>query len=202
MEIIGKVATAGEIADAVEADRPFYEESGGGATVSGGEPTAQPDFLFAILEELRKRDIHSAVETCGAFNASLRSRLADLVLFDIKHSDPGRLKELTGANLEMVERNFSQIVQLKGEGGVIARVPLIPGVNTDEESIAGIATMLIRNNYRGPVHLMPYNSMAATKWRKIGRGGEYRNFGPLEEDVISRIERQLRDAGFQTLINR
>ncbi|HPI76669.1 MAG TPA: glycyl-radical enzyme activating protein [bacterium] len=205
MEIIGRVATVAEIADAVEADRPFYDESGGGATVSGGEPTAQPDFLFALLEEFRKRGIHSAVETCGAFNNSLVSRLAelaDLVLFDIKHPDPGILKELTGANLEVVERNLSNLIQLKGESALIARVPLIPGVNTDETSIEGAAVLLMRNGYRGLVHLMPYNSMAATKWQKIGRGGEYRNFGALEEDTIAKIVNQLREAGFKTFINR
>ncbi|HOY63130.1 MAG TPA: hypothetical protein PK745_08080, partial [bacterium] len=64
------------------------------------------------------------------------------------------------------------------------------------------AVLLMRNGYRGLVHLMPYNSMAATKWQKIGRGGEYRNFGALEEDTIAKIVNQLREAGFKTFINR
>lgn len=204
-EIIGREIASAEIMEKVCMDRPFYENSGGGVTFSGGEPTLQADFLMETLKALKKEGIHTALETCGQFRQDLLDPLletVDLFLYDIKHAEPARHRELTGVSPERIQSGFSEILSKAGRGRIIPRVPIVPGANEDAASMDGIITLLKKADYAGPVHLMPYNSMAKTKWEKIGLGREYREFPSLGDDGLEAISQRFEAAGFEAVCNR
>ena len=165
----------------------------------------QGDFLVGTLAILRDSAIHTALETAGLFGGRLIDDLAkvvDLFLFDIKHADDGKHREFVGVTNETILGNFREILSRAGPPRVIARVPLIPGFNTDAPSIERIVALLADTGYRRPVHLMPYNRMAKSKWEKIGRGTEYRDMGVISDAEIERIEGTFRKASFEVVVNR
>ncbi len=205
MEKIGAELSADEVAERVSRDTTFYESSGGGVTVSGGEPTFQAEFLFELLRAVKGRGLHTALETCGYFDRDLVDdllELVDLFLYDIKHADPDIHKKLTGVSNEKILGNFSSILSRAGNARIVPRVPVIPGFNDDADSIEGIVACLKRAGYAGPVHLMPYNRMAKTKWEKIGRGSSYRDMGLQPDEVLDKIIAQFEQASFETVCNR
>ncbi len=204
MERIGEEKTVEEIVDVVKLDKPFYDNSGGGVTISGGEPTMQFKFLINLLETLKKEKIHTAIETCGYFNENLLDDLiplVDLFLFDIKHVDPSIHEQFTKVSNQKILNNFKKIVSLKKKDKVIARIPLIPGVNTDIESIENVIQFLKENDYLGPVHLMPYNKMAKTKYEKIGKGESYKDMGDLTEKMLESIMERIESHGYEVVVN-
>lgn len=170
-------------------ERMFYDQSGGGVTFSGGEPLSQPGFLMELLRECRKYEISTAIDTCGF--ASPKTLLdtvpyTDLYLYDIKHMDPAKHKEYTGVDNVVV---LSNLVRL-GEGGaaINARMPFIPGVNTDEENIRAMAAFLAEVRGIVQVNLLPYHSAAEDKHNRWNM--EYR----LKGEVFAPTENSLRRA--------
>lgn len=204
MEKIGRECDSEEIALLVSRDRDFYQASGGGVTVSGGEPTVQASFLFDLLIKLKALDIHTAVETSGCFNRDSLEKLqtlSDLILFDIKHSDPVKHREYIGTGNERILENFSQFVERIGSKRIIPRIPVIPGFNADAKSMQGILSFLKESTYKGPVHLMPYNRMAKTKYEKINRGCDYRDMGELTDAGKTEIAGIVESYGYEPLFN-
>jgi pyruvate formate lyase activating enzyme len=188
----------------VKRDKPFYDTSGGGVTISGGEPTMQSIFLFELLEKLKKEQIHTAIETCGFFKEELIKKLVntvDLFLFDIKHMDPDLHKEFTNVSNDKILHNFKEILLKVGSERIIPRIPLIPGVNTAISVIKDIGDFLLNANYSGPVHLMPYNKLAKTKYEKIGKGHLYQDMGDLTEEKLQEIACVFESKSFQVVIN-
>ena len=204
LERMGREITPAQAADAALGDRPFYETSGGGVTFSGGEATLQYDFLIQTARILKSEGIHTALETCGMFPHTRLAPLVeviDLFLFDIKHADTEQHRRLTGVPIRLIEKNFAALLKSAGANRVLPRVPLIPGFNTDDDSIKQIIAYLKHHNYNGPVHLMPYNSMAKTKWEKIGRADEYRLMGAYTKEDTGRIRNLFSSAGFEGVVN-
>jgi pyruvate formate lyase activating enzyme len=172
MERIGYEISAGEVAGMVERDKPFYDDSGGGVTLTGGEPTAQAGFMFELCAELRKRGIHVALETCGYFDKKLVDRLVDsvdLFLFDVKHLSERRHKAATGTGNRRILENFRALVDRAGEDRVVPRIPVIPGFNADDKSIESTALFLAEKKWRGPVHLLAFHTWARDKYAMLGR---------------------------------
>ena len=203
-EKIGKELSANEIAESVLRDRAFYEASGGGVTISGGEPTLQAEFLLEILRAVKQVGIHTAIETCGYFDKRLLDSLVELVdlfLYDIKHIDSATHKKFAGVSNERILANFSEILSRVGNKRITPRIPLIPSFNDDAASIDQIAAFLRQAGYHGPVHLMPYNRMAKTKWEKIGKGALYKDMGVLSDQTIETIASKLKAASFETVCN-
>ena len=205
MERIGKEMSTDEIAERVFRDKMFYETSGGGVTISGGEPTFQADFLFEIVRAMKAGGIHVAVETCGHFDGVLVDSLVesvDLLLYDIKHIDLDIHRKFTGASNEKILVNFSKILARAGSERIVPRIPVIPGFNDAAASIDRIIDFLSRVGYQGPVHLMPYNRMAKTKWEKIGKGSSYRDMGVLPDETLDRVASRIQHASFETVCNK
>jgi len=204
LEVIGRSVSTDEVLDEVLADRPFYEDSGGGVTVSGGEATAQSTFLLELLSALKDHGIHTALETCGFFDTSLLdplNELVDLFLFDIKSLDSDQHREMTGVGIERITDNFTSLIGLSGSSRIIPRIPVIPGFNAQDDSISAIVRFLSSVGYTGPVHLMPYNSMAKSKYEKAGCEVLYRDMGVLTEDRLGRISDTFTDSGFDAVVN-
>lgn len=175
LELIGRDMSAGEVMEEVVRDRPFYETSGGGITLSGGEPTFQMDFTEALLRLAREQGLHTCLETCGHthfHDFETVMPLVDLFLYDIKETDPERHREYTGVSNEIILANLRA---LHAHGAsILLRCPLVPGYNnrTDHfEALAALATEL--PNLIG-IELMPYHPLGEDKLQRLGLDGEPR----------------------------
>ncbi len=189
-ELIGYEVTVDELSEQVARDRPFFEGSGGGVTVTGGEPTFQRRFLLALLERLRADGVHTAIETCGVFGPDLLGELVertDLFLFDLKHTDTDTHARATGAGNERILANLAALLERVGAGGVTPRVPVIPGFNADPTTMANIATWLADHAYTGEVNLMPFHGWARGKYERLGRRSTFTPNGELGEAQRQRI---------------
>jgi pyruvate formate lyase activating enzyme len=185
-ETTGREMTVGEVVDAVVRDRIFYETSGGGVTLSGGEPLFQPEFTAELAAALKKENIHVAIDTCGyatadAFRAILLP--TDLFLYDLKIMDDGEHRKYSGVSNALVHQNLAMLLR---EGkSVIIRIPLIPGITDTEQNIDTIISFLTQLTTLPEIHLLPYHSAAATKYSRFGK--ENRIAG-LEEPGRESIE--------------
>lgn len=168
--IAGEVWSIDRLVGEIERDLLFYDESGGGVTLSGGEPLAQAPFSVSLLTECRKRRIHTAVDTCGhAEWEVLRdvARSADLVLYDVKHVNAERHRELTGVPNERILENLRR---LDGEGCALwIRIPVIPGLNDAPEDIAALGGIVADLDAVEAVHLLPYHDGGEAKRERLGR---------------------------------
>jgi pyruvate formate lyase activating enzyme len=203
-ETIGYETDARTLVDRVIVDKPFFVESSGGVTLTGGEPTMQEGFLLETAARFREAGVHTALETCGHFRDGLVPGLIDaidLFLFDIKHADAPIHKRLTGVDNAAILRNFSAVLKKAGSARIVPRVPLIPGFNADRASLATICRFLTAIHYHGPVHLMPYNPMARSKYGKLGRLDDYRDMGRLSEEGVDELAAVPGDFGFEVVIN-
>lgn len=169
-EIIGKEMSASEITEEVLKDKMFYDTSGGGLTVTGGEPSYQPDFTLELLELARNAKISVAVETCGIGPRDFYEKAADLgatFLYDLKCMNPKRHRELTGADNAHIISNLYYLMDRGAD--VIIRLPLIPGCNDSEGDIALLASFLNKNKSRYRyAEIMPYHTLGIGKSEKIG----------------------------------
>jgi pyruvate formate lyase activating enzyme len=200
MEKIGKDMTAVEIAGQIMRDKIFYENSGGGVTITGGEPTFQKEFLVEVLRELRINGIHSAIETCGVFSHDLIEPLlenTDLFLYDLKQIDSEIHRKGTGVGNDLVLRNFSEIFLRAGKDRIIPRIPLVPGFNIDQSSIDSFISYLEGVGYKGLVHLMPYHGWAKGKYQRIGRADSYHELENFSKQDLDRITHAFSEKGFE-----
>lgn len=201
-QILGREMNAGDVVDTVMQDKPFYDNSGGGVTFSGGEPTLQKAFLLEMLERSKETGIHTAIETCGYFDSSLIDELVpliDLFLFDLKQIDTTKHRESTGKDNKRILDNFISILKKTGNKRIVPRIPLIPGVNTDNASIDMLADFLILNGFHEEINLMAYNPLSKSKYDKIGRSIEYKEFGDLDTDKIQQITGRLAENGLKAV---
>ena len=150
--------------------KPFFDHSGGGVTLTGGEVTRQADFAEAILAGCQERGIHTAMETCGACRWETLERLAarsDLVLFDLKLMDDAEHRRWTGASNRGILANAAR---LAGRN-VVVRVPLIPGITDTEANLDALFAFLGERGLRR-VEFLPFNPWSGAKYEWLGRAGE------------------------------
>ncbi len=167
-QIAGQRYTLDELIAEVEKDVVFYDESGGGVTLSGGEPLSQPVFVASFLAACRERGIRTAMETCGLAQPAVFAQTAlqaDLVLFDLKLIDPARHLQYTGVSNELILRNLERLMAERRP--LTVRIPVIPGVNDSTEEIGRFVAYLSR--VRPPaIELLPYHRIGADKYRRLG----------------------------------
>ncbi|MDR3332959.1 MAG: glycyl-radical enzyme activating protein [Synergistaceae bacterium] len=177
-EICGREMSALDVVEAVMKERIFLEQSGGGVTLSGGEPFEQPEFVYAILEECKRRGIRTAIDTSGFAEADVlldTTSLTDLYLYDVKHMDPERHKEYTGVDNDII---LSNLRKLRESGAaIVARMPFIPGVNTDDVNLRATGEFLAKVGGVAALSLLPYHSAAEDKHGRWGM--DYRLSGAL-----------------------
>jgi len=192
--------TVSELIREVERDIAYYDRSGGGVTVSGGEPLAQPEFVEAFLTQCRKRDLRTAVDTSGCVaptSIEMAAKHADLILYDLKSMDNEVHIEWTGEGNKLILDNLLRLNDLDVE--VWIRLPLIPGVNDAAGDVESTIEFLRGTRFRR-VSLLPYHRIGEGKYRNLGL--DYRMSGavPQSPEVIERIRLQFASGGFDVHI--
>jgi len=195
LEIVGRTVTAGEMRDEAVKLRPFFARTSGGVTLTGGEPTAQPEFALAVASLCRDEEIHVAIETCGAASREVFEQLAevvDLFLFDLKHPDPAAHLELTGASNERILDNLAHLVAMGAE--VVVRVPLIPTINDDEETVRAMARLAAERGV-ARITLLPFNPATAGKYSWVRRELELGDVHRQDPEYLDQLADMCRDQG-------
>lgn len=176
---VGYTQTVKEVISEIEKDRIFYRKSGGGVTFSGGEVLMQPDFLYKLLQTCYDRNIHTAIETSGYASWSVIKQMldvTDLFLYDIKHMDLNRHKELTGVSNEPILKNLAQLA--KQHAKIVIRMPFLPEYNGTEDNLIQIAEFMKMHNL-SEIHLMPFHQLGKDKYRKLDREYPLKDMLPL-----------------------
>lgn len=201
--VIGYWATVEEVFKRVAADSPFYRESSGGVTLSGGEPLAQPEFAAGILKKCRDAGFHTALDTCGhAIWTSAREvlRHVNLVLFDFKHMNPEIHKKYTGVSNELILENAEKIHH-EMHIPIWARVTLVPGFNDSAENIDATAGFIAEKLSKAvPVHLLPYHRLGESKWERLGRKDEALSAAPPGERQLTDCRRIFESFGLTVIM--
>jgi len=169
IEGVGRPMSVAQVLEVVRRDRPFYQASGGGLTLSGGEPALQIGFVLALLQAARDEGIHCCVETCGfgpAEHFAALLPLVDLFLFDLKEMDEERHRAFTGVPNRPILENLRL---LHNRGACLRlRLPLVPGYNARPDHFAAVAELVRALPNLEGVELMPYHRLGADKRKRLG----------------------------------
>jgi pyruvate formate lyase activating enzyme len=169
--LIGRAYPLTELTALLLKDRQFYFTSGGGVTLSGGEPTRHYRYAAALLQRLKGADIHTAIQTCGHFDIDVFRRTLlpaiDLVFFDLKLIDPEEHRRYTGLDNRLILDNFTRLAAEIGNR-LVPRTPLVAGITATERNLAAIATLLRRSGMTN-CELLPYNPGGIEKQQNLGR---------------------------------
>ena len=200
-ETTGRRASVDEIMREIEKDIVFYDESGGGATFSGGEPLSQPQFLFALLQECRKREIHTAVDTTAFSDHEIFRKLielADLILFDLKLMDDKTHKQFTGVSNKSIVQNLT--LAANSETPLHVRVPIIPEITDTKENISAIAQYLktLPRLYR--IDILPFHNTAAKKYGRLGMVNPMEGIQPPTQAQMAEIKDGFESSGFEVRV--
>jgi pyruvate formate lyase activating enzyme len=182
-------------------DEIFYDESGGGATFSGGEPMMQIAFLTALLAACRSRGIHTAVDTCGYAPETDFDRvyeLVDLFLFDLKIMDPSLHHKHTGVSNGLIHSNLA-FLALRGDK-VIVRIPMIPEITDTEENLSAICSFLEPYANARRISLLPYNKLGADKSERYGLVSRAPGWETQSAEEISRRRALFESRGFSVTV--
>jgi pyruvate formate lyase activating enzyme len=195
-----EVSVEGLVAQVMR-DRVFYAESGGGVTFSGGEPLRQAEFVLSCLETLKGLGIHTAVDTCGLVERDdlLRAAaVADLFLYDIKHTDPATHLQWSGAPNGRILDNLVALAAVHDE--IWVRVPVVPGVNDDAFNLRQTAALAASLPGVRRVSLLPYHELGAEKRERVGVSGAPFNGASPGPDRMRGFAAIFEEAGLLTTI--
>lgn len=186
---IGQQRTAGEVIKEVLRDAPFYED-GGGMTLTGGEPTMQPDMAEALLRLAKAEYISTAIETCGHTQWAVLDRLLpylDHILFDLKHLDNDTHRAYTGLDNELILSNLRRLVALNA--AVTIRVPLIPGFNASAETLQTMVEFALveLNGSVKAIDLLPYHTLGKAKYKALGRDYPWQDHDRLTDAEVEAL---------------
>lgn len=201
--IMGKYVTVNEVFKQVAADAIFYQRSGGGMTLSGGEPLNQPEFAISLLQLCHDAAIHTTVDTCGyATWESVRRVLehVDLVLYDFKHMDPIEHKKLTGVSNDLILDNAKKIRKELGIS-MLARVPIAPGLNDSVENIQATAKFIATElDDSVKVHLLPYHRLGEAKYERLEKPNQSISLQPPNDEHVLELQKVIESFGLSVVI--
>lgn len=185
----GKPMYEDDIIQEVLRDRVFYKNTSGGVTLSGGEPMMYPQATTRILKRLKAEGIHTAIETCGYFPTKWVSELkdcCDLLLFDIKHTDPEIHKIYTGKDNALILENLHEVKRFKIP--VIIRVPLITGVNDDSENVSRTSEIAKKIGAL-ELHFLPFHQLGENKWHSLDRDYKCKDMVTPKEQTLANCKK-------------
>ncbi|HEY5157902.1 MAG TPA: glycyl-radical enzyme activating protein [Anaerolineales bacterium] len=169
LELVGRKMTVEQVFAEIGRDRTFYEQSEGGVTFTGGEPLAQPRFLLALLSACRGSGLHTVVDTSGYASWTVLDEIrpfVDLFLYDLKLMDDVRHRQWTDMSNKMILSNLQRLAEA-GQN-LLVRIPIIPGINDDEENLRQTGIFLASLSHHPSVELLPYHNIATAKYAGLG----------------------------------
>jgi pyruvate formate lyase activating enzyme len=207
LQMEGRVMTVSQVMEEILSDKPFYESSGGGVTLSGGEPALNKDFARDILEQCKNHRLHTAIETCGEVPwSSLEALLpfTDLIMMDIKHVDAVKHELATGQSNERILSNARRLASSGKK--IIFRTPVVPSVNDTEEEIGQIAGFIreliglrrsAHQNENGEIsyELLAFHKLAAGKYASLGLDYKARDVEPPTKERMTALLEAARCSG-------
>lgn len=201
--LMGRYMSGAEVFEDVNADSIFYQNSGGGVTLSGGDPIAQPAFSIDILKRCRNAGIHTALETCGFARWDILKAIlehTDLVLYDIKHMDPAEHKQYTAASNERILVNAKKI-RMELNLPILARLPVIPGYNDSLENLSSAARFISQElGNEVKVHLLPYHRLGETKYERMENPGGCVHIEPPGDERMEALKEIFESFGLTVII--
>ncbi|MCK4793748.1 MAG: glycyl-radical enzyme activating protein [Desulfobacteraceae bacterium] len=198
---IGYYISPAELKDEIKRDRQFYETSGGGITLSGGEPLYQHEFAREIAKKCRQEGISVALDTCGfTKKGPLKDVLeyVDMVLFDLKHMDTTKHIKYTGVNNEVILENAAMIN--KSGLPIILRFPLIPGINDSRENLEYLARYAKGLDSVKRLDILPYHSMGLLKYRMIDRTCKLQDLEMPDKNRLNEVRDLLQNYGLEVSV--
>jgi len=201
VKIIGREVAVQEVLDEIQKDRIFYEESGGGVTLSGGEPLAQPEFLMCLLDELEKKDIHTVLDTSGNVPFNLLDKVSEkvnLFLYDLKVMDEERHRRFTGESNILILENLKRLTGKDKK--IIIRIPVLAGVNDDQENVRKTAEFLRRCGSIRKINLLPYHRGGEEKYKRLERRKTFPKFHSPSQSKIQAMQEMFSAYGLTTKI--
>lgn len=201
--IMGRVVTAGEVFKEVNGDSIFYQRSGGGVTLSGGDPVAQPEFSISILKLCKDAGIHTAIETSGCVKWEILSQIlnyVDLVLYDFKEMESAKHKTHTGVSNTLILDNVKKIYHER-QIPLLARVPVVPGFNDSVENITATARFVANELGKDvKVHLLPYHRLGETKYERLEYISTTASIKPPTDEQMAKLKEIVESFGLTVAI--
>lgn len=200
-EATGREVTVDDVMVEIKKDLPFYDQSKGGVTFSGGEPLMQPEFLLELLRKCGELGIHRAVDTCCVVkyeNLQKIAEEAELFLVDLKHMDGEKHQLYTGVSNSLIFNNIKMLADI-GKN-MRFRIPLVEGVNSDDTNIINTGKFVKSLGIDTKIDLLPYHSIAAGKYKKLGLENRGVDFKPCSEETIRHCHKLLTEMGLKTQI--
>jgi pyruvate formate lyase activating enzyme len=204
MELLGNTVEVEKLLDELAKDRVFFDKSGGGVTLSGGEPLMQPDFAAALLEHLKERGINTAIDTCGVCSTSSLDKVlpyTDIILFDLKELDAEKHRTFTGQLNQRIFDNLiyirDHILNMAQEKILWIRTPLIPAATATTDNISGLGAFIAKN-LPGVVQrweLCAFNNLCRDKYRRLGIAWQYAGTPLMTKDTVHELEQCAKQSG-------
>lgn len=199
MQTVGKMQTVDQIMEEVLKDLPFYQESGGGVTLSGGEVLFQADFALDLLKALKAQNIHTAIETTGYCKADTFQEIAqyvDLIYFDIKHYDNEKHRQGMGVKQDIILQNLSYAIQ---HHQIIVRIPIIPGYNDSLEDAKEFAKLFTLYGVQN-IELLPFHQFGEKKYEQLNRSYRLAKVSQLHTEDLFKHQKIFEKAGITCLV--
>ena len=193
---MGRSMTAAEVLTEILRDRVFHEGSGGGVTFSGGEPLMQPQFLTAVLQACREREIHTAIDTSGYVPQEVllaAARWTDLFLYDLKTLDDARHRRYTGVPNRLILENLHALAEV--HGNIWVRMPLVPGVNDAPGDVEAVVRLAASIPAVRQVNLLPYHAAGAAKFARLRKTYPGGHLVPPGAEFVAQTAAGLQDLG-------
>ena len=188
--VIGRTMTVTEVLAEVMRDKPFYDNSGGGMTLSGGEPMLQFEFTRALLKAAKSAGIHNCLDTCGFAPFDDYSQIlknVDIFLYDLKSTDPDKHRSFTGVPLAGILNNLYRLDEAGAT--IILRCPLIPGFNDDDKHLKKIAATANKLRHVQEINLLPYHPLGRDKGQYLGyQVGDIQIESPSESKIMHYLQ--------------
>jgi pyruvate formate lyase activating enzyme len=201
-EMSGHYESVSDLLKVIENERPFFDQSGGGVTFSGGEPLLHPEFLIEILDACGRLNIHRTMDTSGLASTQHLlevARRTDLFLYDLKLMDSDRHKQWTGVGNRRILQNLQALAKTGAE--IQIRIPLIKGVNSDEANIEATAVFVAAlSGPRKAIRLLPYHNLAEGKSVKLGQAYDPDSMAAPDEVELARVIEQFAAHGLTATV--
>ena len=199
--VVGRKVTNAEVMKEIEKDIPFYQQSKGGATFSGGEPMLQIDFLHSLIKNCKLKDINTAIDTTGFTEYENFERVrefTDYFLYDLKLMNDNEHIKYTGVSNKKIHENLKQ---LAAEGSkVILRIPIIPTITDTSENLNEMINFISSLKTVLEIDLLPFHSAANSKYEKMRKENKLPNLIPLKDEEMEIIKRKFAELGYPVKI--